>query len=44
METHHISDPHLLVIGLMDLVKLARGKAEEIWAREAWLAEHTRIP
>lgn len=29
METHHVDDPHLLIVERQDLVKLARGKVEE---------------
>lgn len=31
METHHVDDPHLLVVERRNLVKLTRGKAEETW-------------
>lgn len=40
VETHHVDDPHLLVVELLDLVKLARGRAEDAWAGEACLAGH----
>lgn len=31
METHHVDDPHLLVVERRNLVKLTRGKAEKTW-------------
>lgn len=31
VETHHVDDPHLLVVERRNLVKLTRGKAEKTW-------------
>ena len=46
VETDHVDDPHLLVVGLLDLVKLARGRAEATeLGRLAWQsAPRRRVP
>lgn len=40
VQTYHVDDPHRLVVELLGLVKLARGRAEEMgW--EAYSVQHS---